>query len=235
MKSLETRQYEMLVRVRDFGEANSHLFPASSVAGEAFAAVAAAVTQLSEHAVSRMSTLRGGAAAAATARGALRDRLEAVVRTARVLREETPGLEDKFELPDQPADQELVTAGRLFARDAEPLKARFIAHALPETFLADLTQGVEQFEQAIRGRDAERDGNIAAKASIDAALEAGLAAVRKLDGIVANHLHDDRVTMAVWNRDRRVGYRNRPKAAAPAAPVASAVVPPSQDDVKAVA
>ena len=44
MTTIETRPYEMLVRVRDFGEAHRDRFPASSVAGQAFATVGEAVT-----------------------------------------------------------------------------------------------------------------------------------------------------------------------------------------------
>ena len=44
-----------------------------------------------------------------------------------------------------------------------------------------------------------------------------MTAVYKLDAIVPNALHDDPVTMAVWERDRKVGYaRKRKKDAQPA-------------------
>ena len=56
MTNKETRRYEMLVRVRDFGEAHRDLFAKSTPGGEAFAAVADAVRQLSDHAVVRLST-----------------------------------------------------------------------------------------------------------------------------------------------------------------------------------
>jgi len=46
MNTIERRQYEMLVRVRNFGTTSGHLFPASSVAGENFAAVDAAIKEL---------------------------------------------------------------------------------------------------------------------------------------------------------------------------------------------
>ncbi len=46
MNVIEQRQYEMLVRVRNFGTTYGHLFPASSVAGETFAAVDAAIKEL---------------------------------------------------------------------------------------------------------------------------------------------------------------------------------------------
>ena len=105
-------------------------------------------------------------------------------------------------------------------RDAEPFKAQFIALALPETFVNDLMQLVDNFERALRERAAGKSENTAAKASIEAALASGLAAVRKLDVIVSNTLQDDAVTRAVWERERRVRYRNRVKAAVTsAAPV----------------
>jgi hypothetical protein len=138
MREIETRRYEMLVRVSEFGEAHSHLFPESSLAGEMFATVGEAVTQLSAHTVSKMSTARGGTSTRALARRELRDRLEAIGRTAREIGATTEGLEDKFQLPATPTDLALLTAGRLFARDAEEFKTHFIAHAMPETFLADL-------------------------------------------------------------------------------------------------
>ena len=46
MKFMETRRYEMLVRVRDFGAANGDRFPASTLAGKTFAAVSSTVNDL---------------------------------------------------------------------------------------------------------------------------------------------------------------------------------------------
>jgi hypothetical protein len=56
MNTIETRRYEMLVKVRDFGRAHGDLFPTSSPGGKAFAAVEAAVTELGRHAVMKMSS-----------------------------------------------------------------------------------------------------------------------------------------------------------------------------------
>jgi diaminopimelate epimerase len=66
-------------------------------------------------------------------------------------------------------------------------------------------------------------------ASIEAALESAMEAVRKLDVIVANRLHDDAVTMAVWERERRVGYPKSGVASATsaAAPAVRSVVAPT--------
>ena len=158
------------------------------------------------------------------AREALRERLDAVSRTARLMEDDNPGLADKFWLPDTHTDQALLTAARLVARDAEDYKAEFVAHALPKTFLADFSAALEKLEQALHDRDAGRDDHLAARASIDAALASGWEAVRKLDVLVANRLHDDPVTMAVWERDRRVEHASRGRSAA-TAPAAAASPP----------
>jgi hypothetical protein len=114
----------------------------------------------------------------------------------------------------------LMTA-RAFAHDAAPIADRFIAHVMPKTFLADLEAAIGRFEQATHEREAGKDERIAAKARIEAAVTSGLAAVRALDAMVGNRLRDDPVTMAVWKRDRRVQYPNRPRAIIDApAPVA---------------
>jgi hypothetical protein len=112
-------------------------------------------------------------------REALRGELEALARTARAMEAGTPGLEDKFVLPDKPGDQELLTAGRLFARDAEPFKAQFIAHAMPQTFLADLARLVEEFDAAIRGADAEREAidRLRVRRMVRSEVERGLAQI----------------------------------------------------------
>ena len=60
MTRMEMRRYGMLGRVRDFGQAHRDLFPESSVGGQAFATVAAAVAELSDHAVAKMSSRARG-------------------------------------------------------------------------------------------------------------------------------------------------------------------------------
>ena len=206
MRTIDTRKYEMLVRVRHFGDAHSDRFPASSLAREQFAIVGAAAQELSTHAVSKLRAKREGVSPKVMAHDALLDRVETIGRTARAIARRTPGLEDKFEVPDPPSDQALLTAARAFAHDAEAFKAQFLAHSLPDTFIADLNELIDKFEQTIRDREAGKDGHTAAGARIKGALTSGMGAVAALDVIVANQLHDDPVTMAVWRRDRKVIY-----------------------------
>lgn len=223
MNVIERRQYDMLVRVRAFGDGYGHLFPASSVAPRNFAAVAAAVAELDAQELAHMAASVSARARRKTlARDALLARLQAICQTARVLAADAPGLDLQFQLPNPATDQMLLTAGRKFARDAEPLSSRFVAHGMPATCVADLNALVDSFDGALRDRGLGREARRAARAHTKAALSSGLAAVRSLDAIVTNHLRDDAVTRTVWKRDRQIVYRERAKrtdaAPAPAAP-----------------
>jgi hypothetical protein len=91
MTTIETRRYEMLVRVRDFGEAQLDLFPASSVARDQFGAVGAAVRALTTHAVDKMSATREGRNVKPLARHQPLEHLVAVRLTARAIAQKTLG------------------------------------------------------------------------------------------------------------------------------------------------
>jgi hypothetical protein len=214
MNSLNTRRLEMLVRVRDFGAAHRDLFPASTLGGKMFAAVGSAVGALSQQAASQVSgrgTARGGSSSKAAARAALRERLQTISRTARALALDNPGLDDKFRVPQSNGHQALLSAGRAFADDAGPLAKAFIAHDMPANFLTELNADLKEFEQAIREHAVGKDTHVAARAGIDTAMEAGLAAVQRLDAIVANRLRDDPTTVAVWDSVRHVERTARTK------------------------
>jgi len=232
MNAIERRQYEMLVRVRDFGNTYGHLFPATSVARQDFATVAAAIAELDAHDLTHMAaSVSARAQSKNDAREALRVRVQAISQTARVLAEGgAPGLDIQFEVPAPATDQTLLTTGRKFARDVEPFSSQFIMRGMPATFVSDLTALVDGFERAVRDRGLGREARRAVRESTKAALSSALAAVRSLNAIVTNHLRDDAVTSAVWERDRRIVYPERGKRTDPVqdtAPTAGAPEPPT--------
>jgi hypothetical protein len=228
MNAIERRQYQMLLRVRDFGDSFGERFPPSSVARENFAAVAAAIKELDAQDVAHMAaSLSARAQRKDTARQALLARLQAISQTARVLRQDKSGLVEQFEVPAAAADQTLLTTGRKFARDAEAFSTQFIAHGMPVTFLTDLNALVDSFESALRDRGLGSEARRAARLSTKALLASGIAAVRSLDAVVNNHLGDDEVTRTVWKRERRIVYPKRPDATLTPAPVSAAPEPPT--------
>jgi hypothetical protein len=236
MTTLETRRYTMLARVRDFGEAHKDLFPEASEGGQAFATVATAVAKLGTHARSKLSGTRNGKQAKVAARDALRDRLDAIARTARAIGERTPGFDDPFRLPRKQDDDALLLACPMFIDEAEAKQERFIRHGLSETFIADLKALVERFAQAVRAVAAAKEGAKVGRKGIAAAELSGLAAVRQLDVIVANQLEHDPDALAHWEEARRIEYPYRrrsvaspelPPPATPSLPALSATTAPA--------
>jgi hypothetical protein len=207
MRQVDTLRNEMLIRVNDFGAAHSAMFADSTLAGQMFAEVSAAVLQLGQQSATEVtgrSAAREGVNTKADARTALRKQLETINRTACALAIDRPNVDDKFQLPSGRTDHALLSTARSFAENAAPLADAFITHAMPETFLTELNTGIARFEQATHDHQAGKGTKTAARARFRAALEAGLTAVRRLDAIVANRLRDDPVTMAVWEQARHV-------------------------------
>jgi hypothetical protein len=234
MNAMERRQYEMLVRVRDFGGTYGHLFPISTVAGENFAAVDAAIRELDAQDLRHMAaSVSSRAQRKDAARQALLTRLQAISQTARVLPEDEAGVVRQFVVPTPATDQTLLTTGRKFVQDAEAFGSQFIAHGMPVTFLTDLNVLVEGFEAALRDRGLGREARRAARASTEAAVSSGIAAVRSVNAIVTNHLADDPVTTSVWNRERRIVYPKRTGVTPAPASGPAPLVPESDGGTKA--
>jgi hypothetical protein len=227
MNTFAARRYEMLVRVREFGVTHSTRFPSSTFGGECFAAIGQAVTALGTHVTAQQSgrnTTRESSSSKAVAREALRDDLDAIVRTARAIAIDVPGLDIKFRMPRGNGDAGLLAAARTFRHDAAPLAREFTKYRMPEDFLQDLDHDITVFEEATRDQDLGKDTNAAARAAIEDALDTGLEACRRLDAVVANELRDDPATLAVWDRVRRIEARGGRSRATPA-PAAEADAP----------
>lgn len=221
MNGKETRQYEMLLRVRDFGTTYRQLFASPGAASDAFADVAVAIDDL---AATNLATITASAAARAerkgAARAALNDLLLKVSHTAKVLR--TPGRTiPAFRVTSRRPDQELLTTARQFARDAAALEAEFTAHGMPPTLIPETAHA---FETAMRDRGMSRADLTAARARTSELLSHAVNAVRTLDVIINNQLGADPVIQAVWEQARRVEDPRRSRAAGveepPAAPAA---------------
>ena len=224
MNASQTRQYEMLQRVRDFGNTYRHLFSAPG-AQQAFATIDAAVGELTATALRKLSaTLSARADQKAAARSALVDLLQRVSRLARVLR--ARGRTDLvFELPVSKSDQALLTTARQFARDAPSLEPELSDHGMGPAVIAASTTA---FETAVRVRSVGRADRIAARARIEDLLSSVLLDVRRLDLMVQNELAGDPVVQNVWNQACRVDSPRRSRGVTqPEPPVAAAAADPA--------
>lgn len=201
MNDAETRRYEMFINVRELGNAQQARFPASTLANELFTRLRTLIGNIEMQDSTLSSgkrTASQGGKTKAVARDELMHRLEAIRRTARSMAITTPGLDNKFRLPSKLKDQELLSTARSFAADAAPLESEFIRRGLPQTFLADLTGDIADFEQAINQKIKGRKTHVAANAAIDDLIAEGMSIVRELDAIMRNTFAEEPATLAAW-------------------------------------
>src|SRR5256885_5713509 len=102
MNNLETRRFNMLTRVRDFGVTHSNSFPTNSLGGELFSELTQIVQRLEDFASEKSSSTgesRQNSTSKAGARATLKEWLQAIHRTARALAVQTPGIDKKFSIP----------------------------------------------------------------------------------------------------------------------------------------
>lgn len=211
MTGIERRQFEMLVRVRNFGNTNSTLFASSPVAQQTFAAVGAAIDDLAATDMKKMSASASARAdRKAAARRVLIDLLQKVSQLARNLRAEGRPL-PPFVLPESKSELALLTAGRQFAVDVAPFDAEFSGHGMGPGHMAATTTA---FDAAVNDQGMSRTEHVAARARIHDLLTAAIRGVRRLDLILDNDLGHDNVVQAQWKQLRRLEDPSGPRGGA---------------------
>jgi hypothetical protein len=214
MNDQEKRTLDTFKRVRDFDAAHAGLFASGSLARELFDAVAAVVDELEGHAAAEStgrSKARQGTASKSSAREAILEGLGILRRTARSMAYAMPELEEKFPAPHKQDGQELLSTARSALGAALPLKAEFLRREVPERVLQDLESDIAAYQTALTGQNTGREESVTAGVSIDEAVGRGLNALRELDPIVRNKLHDNPALLAAWlsaKRTERATRRN---------------------------
>jgi hypothetical protein len=222
MKTTDRRQFDMFRRVRDFGGTYGSLFPESSVAAPAFAAVTAAIGEIGQHDLAETTAVASARPQLkADARRALARCLLKVAKTARVVAGDDAELSVHFDSHNWVTDQGLVTAARQAIAQATPVKAQFEAHGLPPTFLTELEEALDRFVVAVDRQGTHRGQVVAERAAIKAAAANALKAIRQLDVIVPNRLGADPVALEVWRAARQIKHRSSPHRGEDAAPAAA--------------
>jgi len=220
MTRIERKRYQLFLRIRDFGIAHQKEFPATSVAGKAFAAVTEAAAVIERETTQREVAADDGRKARAEARADLWDRLTDIVRTAQAAGRTELVPVALFKRPDRRGDMALIEAARGFIGKGGRAASQWVLLGLPATTIADLQKALTRLEQAVTVRKEARDTSRAAGVRIRNAFEQGFDAVHQLDAIVANTFKHDEPRLAVWAGDRRFMPKPRGK---------HAIVPPAPE------
>jgi hypothetical protein len=218
----------MATRMNDFGEGQAAAFPAASIGGQKFAALAELVANIDNHG-SKQALAKGSAKTSTGAKKGLRDSLrrqmKAIRDTAVSLESEQPGISLSFRIPVSNGDEELINSARAFVEAATPLKALFISREMPATFLDELTATIAQFGESVSRQNRQRGDQSAATASLKNSLAQVKKLRRELDPIVRNKFRDDPARLAMWESASRL--ERAPKRNASTKAPAGQQTPPS--------
>jgi hypothetical protein len=155
--------------------------------------------------------MRQGTVCKAVAKAAILEDLTIFRRTARSMNSVAPGVVEKFRVPHRLDGEELLIAARAALAAAEPLKAEFLRREVQERFFLDLATNIANYATALTEQNTAFKNRITATASIDAAIERGMDALRELDPIVRNKLHNNTATLAAWLSAKRIERAPRRK------------------------
>lgn len=175
-----------------------------------FATVGKCVRDAADHDARRRPVrrpTRGSATSKGKARATLRKLLAALANTARALAIDRKGFDLEFRMPRGNGDQRLLAVSRTFESHARDCADEFVAHGLPPTFLDELGESIGRFERTVRDRAEQRSARVAAGDGLRQSLDAGFAAVRRLDAIVPNVYRDAPGVLKEWRTARRPSRR----------------------------
>jgi hypothetical protein len=220
MNDRQNRRHQMFIRAREFFAPRENDFSVGGMARQLFAQLKAIITDLDSLVAAQASGVgqaRQRTQTRGDARLALLEDLQAINRAARSM-----GKAEQFPVPPFGNDRNLIGAARAFALAAVPRKAEFILHEMPENFIEDLNDDIQDLETEIAKRAGAVDDHVNASASIDDTIDRGFEIIRKLDGLIRNKYADDPGALAEWASASHTERAPRRRA-----PVPSTPTPPS--------
>lgn len=215
----ERRKREMFGRVRDFGVAHRQLFPETTTAAEAFAALEKELPQLEELDIAeRVARHSARATRKAEARKPLLEWLTRAKNNARALSKTIPDLVAHVDLPARLDDRLLLTVARQFEAAIAPHAEPFAANGIAIAALGGL---IQPFETALTERGRRKGEKAEVRARIIPSMARACEALATLDLTVPNHLAGDAVMLAAWKRSRQIIRPRTKKTVAPVEPEAT--------------
>ena len=215
MNDTDSLTHQMLVRSREaFSQCVSD-FSAGGAAHQLFADLQAAVTDVEQKAAAYgtgRSDAKHGTQTIGATREALLSDMFSIREAAKVM-----GVEEKFPYPPRSHDEELLQMADVYAANALPLKAQFIAHEQPSDFLEGLAADKAAFQAAGAARVNAVGDHIAAREELDDALARGVEIVRKLTGLIKVRYANNPGKLAEWTAASHIQRPPR-RARAPEAP-----------------
>jgi hypothetical protein len=215
------RNYEMLLKVENFMTLNADDFSGISFVAATVAvlrAETAKIGELSAEKVQNTAAAKDSTLTRHDARRHLHAALEEIARLWRSASPETAEAKNKFRMPHNTSDQNLVATAKTFAVEAEANKQFFLERGMPADFIAALQNKTADFETAIIASQTALRERVGVNASFDQPLKLAKEAVRNLDPIVRRVYAANPQKLAQWIVASHV-ERNHAKPPIPPIPV----------------
>lgn len=217
MNKKDLDRVDAINRVNNFGTENSADFPAGSRGAQLFAELTACLALINQHSINQ-SSAKGASrqefVIKDTARQTLRRLLIDISRASKAVNYEIPGTADKFRLPVNHSNANLLIAARVFLEDALPIKAKLIEYELPADILDRLETAIEDFEASLSSTHRVRNKQVSATAEIRATLRRAAIAMRQLGVAVRNKYKNNAGMLAAWATASHI-VRDNPKDSQP--------------------
>lgn len=133
-----------------------------------------------------------------TARENLREALKEINETARSMVYEFADIDERFRMPRNRNDADLLAKARAFLNEATLMQADFIRYEMDVNFLTELQMLIAAFENAMEAPGTAIDSHVEATAEIGAEVRKGMVAVRTMNGAVMNKYRSDIGKKAAW-------------------------------------
>jgi len=223
MNDTDRLTHQMLVRSRETFAQSLDEFSAGGAAHALFADLQAAITNVEQKAAAygtgRSDAKHGTQTRSATREALLAD-LFSIREAAKVM-----NVEEKFPYPSRNNDEQLLQLADVYATNALPLRAQFIAHELPVNFLGDLAAAKFAFQASIADRLNAVGDHIAAREELDDAVAHGVEIVRKLTSLMKVKYANNPGKLAEWMAASHI--QRPPRRAKPAEPPTPSPPPPA--------
>ncbi len=206
MNRVVRSRLDMAARVREF-------FRAHPVEGQGDIAALTRFGELIGRADQLAAQQRNGVVATRAAtlqrravRNALQSRLvRYLVAVGAVAVKGREELQAQFRLPRVSVPHRtFLTAVKAMLAKAESQRELLVSRGMSESLLADLTEGVAEFEATLEASHAGRRDHVGASAELAEVSSAILEQVRLLDGLVRYRFGDNPELMAAWQSARNV-------------------------------
>jgi hypothetical protein len=201
MLDLERFRFETFLRLKQYGIESSADFPASTKGGINFISLNEVIAEL-EAAGASQAGGKNTAIQSYGSKGTNRENLFSILsqlaRTSRSMAYEFAGIDDKFRLPRNVNDQELLAIARSSLTKAASHEQDFIAYEMPRLFMAELQEAVTAFENSLDETNSAVGTRVTATANMGEIVRRGMIIRRVLDGIIKNKYRDDAGKLAAW-------------------------------------